>query len=1174
MAVGLESLNTDATESVFGVKVLTWGSSPDAGNGLVHALDALLFGGNVGHAAVQITFPDNPNGQELLKYCQEHNIPCREKTVSIFDKQGLEKEIKVIEAYWSWWPSYAGTFYLRKDRQEDVSHEREGVSFEWDEEKIKKLNLSQPEQRHHKGKLGSRLMSYAPDEIIHVRDLGDEQVNYLQAKRQYDVLKNEVRDESSSITIFETKLNARKSELERVSTIKLSPTEKIILNKFSPDWKKQIADPDKVNKEDLIILENIKNTYKAKIISQYNWMQYGATMTVLNTLKEHLNDNRFPVTNEFRWFLQMLQYEGENDIELYDEVLNAKELTSMNIIEIYEACNRRLEGVMEQDKGLSDSVKAQRLEKLLSILKNLQVSLSNKPEGEKNINVNDSLAALLNDLNPFLKDRNNDWKNIVDAPVDKLTLEKINNIYQVAQQSYERVKQDIIPMRYDLVGIQSLVDQEISYTVRGLEPSGVVFLPIRPTEVGPLTEDTIGAWNGLDVKAMLEKMVELSDKDAENFDLYRKNCSKSTDAILEAGAVEEYQKRFFKQKALGYFGNPQMCYNNALEFQDAFYKRNKGYRFNNPIEKAGGAIVDTLANPKASGLKKTGAALAAVIVFPVAFVVFSVRKILNPLESIKGAAGLINFAFSRNSNGLKALAVITLAPVIVVLSPFAAVQYGIKSAIVAKTSNKKYARLENKIKEEQLNTLSDEEKQQSIDAEIEQRDQDQSLKAVMDNLTIEIDPRPEEAIAKFSEALNRNLIPMLSKKSEAKVTQYMNLHPEEKSTFDKLLMQRAKKMSEAVKYFKEQWKNDKIPTKNEPQTPILEQHDQEVLDILEKAAHVLEVEKQKSSGVLTRLEHERERTQLANQLVQETKMFINLQQALFNTTMAFGKNLIQNAKSLDKQGNLSVVQRETLGAISNILLQELPFMQMDNAENVKKGFVLFVNSLQTLNQFSKENPELMQKMSGETQVQLEAMQNFIINAKAMLVSAGVNEKLREGLLGRFTQLEEHVEKITKQLKPLDPIQEANLKAAPAMVVEKHFNDLIFPIGEALLKTNLVCRENNVPASEQAEFEKLGQDIMRLPFELLTERKNEVQSIEALGNAFEAMGSFLKHNSELAVNIGSTFCHALKPVFDFVKNNDNPLENKEALDALAIKAQALQQIFENQARMVIQQHPLS
>jgi hypothetical protein len=86
--------------------------------------------------------------------------------------------------------------------------------------------------------------------------------------------------------------------------------------------------------------------------------------------------------------------------------------------------------------------------------------------------------------------------------------------------------------------------------------------------------EKVGLQNGLNVEEMINKMVALSDKN-EIFQLRRKNCSKTIDAILEAGAKTADQKNFFKNHAFGFLGNPQESYQNALAFQSDFFQGRK-----------------------------------------------------------------------------------------------------------------------------------------------------------------------------------------------------------------------------------------------------------------------------------------------------------------------------------------------------------------------------------------------------------------------------------------------------------------------------------------------------------------------------------------------------------------------------------------------------------------------
>jgi hypothetical protein len=236
----------------------------------------------------------------------------------------------------------------------------------------------------------------------------------------------------------------------------------------------------------------------------------------------------------------------------------------------------------------------------------------------------------------------------------------------------------------------------------------------------------------------------------------------------------------------------------------------------------GGKILDTWTDPKASLLKKTAATFGSLVVLPLALASFAISKVLNPLQTVKNSAGLIKFSFSRNSIALKAIFLITLVPAMAILSPFAAVQYGIKKAIIdpirssTKMSNKTYARLEKEIKEEQFDTLTDEEKQKSIDFQVENLKQDEALKAEIKDLTVEIEANPKEAISQFKAELKKNpeRIPIFTPQCSEKVAKYMNQHPEKKANYDEMVKERAIRINNAVKHFKEERKKFNKPIMN------------------------------------------------------------------------------------------------------------------------------------------------------------------------------------------------------------------------------------------------------------------------------------------------------------------------------------------------------------------------
>jgi hypothetical protein len=802
------NLEKPSHPTVCGVKVLSWGTSPDAGNGVLHAVDAALFGGSVGHAAVQITFPDNEKGKALMNYCEEHQIPCKQETIVRRDGKGQEN---VIHAYWSWWPkrdesSPNDSFFLEKSPEQDLQNEWTGVNVDWDLDKVEKFQLSLPEQRYHVGVLGSRLMSYGPRHVMHAQNLTEEQKAILKAKGEYYVAEEEL----ISIDILSEKLSNAGNELESraLETVKLDMTTRLLLNKFSPKWEERVANPEKVTKAELKILAEIKDNSKNRLIAMQRLAQNGPIITVFNTLKGHLNDKEFIVSDILKQHLRLIGCE--------EKIVKAEKLTTRDIHKIFEQCRDLVEKLMAEDQDLANSLKAQNLGRLIAVLEVLKKNMHRAEGGvdpQMDIVVNDSLLFTLNDLNPFLTEqegKKGDWKNIVEQPTDKLTQEKIEILYKMASEQYEVAKKNIIPFQYDLVSLEGLV-REKDYVTAGLLPSGVVSLPIRPID-DDVDENSVGVFNGLDVKAMLDKMVALSDKDKdkEKFAMYRKNCAKTTNAILEAGAVEDYQKEFFRNKAFGFIGNPQIAYNNAIDFQSAFYSHDTSSRMGNPLEKWGGKILDILTDPEASGFKKIVAGLAGLIIAPLSVAVFALRKALNPLDTIKNTVNLIKYSFTRNSNILKAMSLLSLGSIAILLAPFAAVQYGIT-----------------KMKTEPLGTPLD--PKQNLDngegefldkEEIEVRiNQDKRLKEIIDAYTIQFksdfkDLGVDLANLKTTLKRNPNFIPVFDKESSVRIRDYLKKHPEQVADYNNFMNQ----AKEGLKFVQEIYKKE-IQSASEPRKP-------------------------------------------------------------------------------------------------------------------------------------------------------------------------------------------------------------------------------------------------------------------------------------------------------------------------------------------------------------------
>jgi hypothetical protein len=390
----------------------------------------------------------------------------------------------------------------------------------------------------------------------------------------------------------------------------------------------------------------------------------------------------------------------------------------------------------------------------------------------------------------------------------------------------------------------------------------------------------------------------------------------------------------------------------------------------------------------------------------------------------------------------------------------------------------------------------------------------------------------------------------------------------------------------------------------EMETPMThdKQHDIEVFNALKNAADILEKEKAQQTldtevvkalpSTLTVLEVERERTKLANQF-SENALFTELQPEFFNAILPLGKALILNAFDLDRNGNLTTEQRDKLAAIGNTLVKDLPFMQMNSADDIKKGFSSFITTLQKLRDFCKDNPDIAASIAPKIQLQMEPLKHFIASTRQKLLDPHITETIRKGLTKRFTAIETYAQKITDNLNPtvkktLEQINEAHIKSEPLQAVEKNLTNVIFPICESLLNTGFALVKDNVATQNQlTTLQTAGKEIMGLPIQVLTGKKDVAEAATNLGSSLKSLGGFLGSNPKVAVSAGASFLPALLPIFEFIKSafsmlkqlfekgpvgNLTPQNLNKGLGELGKQAEGLENTLENQANAVLQRPP--
>ncbi len=115
---------------IMSLEVYTW-KSGTKGWGFSKPVKSRLLGGNVGHAAVELSFPANEKGNELAqKYQDIPGLSIRKRTETIPEKQenGSYKPKDQVNyfVYFSWWPGSNNGHYINTRKEDLVS--------EWDNE--------------------------------------------------------------------------------------------------------------------------------------------------------------------------------------------------------------------------------------------------------------------------------------------------------------------------------------------------------------------------------------------------------------------------------------------------------------------------------------------------------------------------------------------------------------------------------------------------------------------------------------------------------------------------------------------------------------------------------------------------------------------------------------------------------------------------------------------------------------------------------------------------------------------------------------------------------------------------------------------------------------------------------------------------------------------------------
>ena len=695
-------------KSTCGVKIFSWGTHSDSGNGMGHYLDAKFFGGNVGHVSMAVTFPANEQGKELLKkYCTNPPIPYEKHKVTIA-KQGSKEPSNEEEVYvvrFSWWPGFSGFgMALSESPHLDALQERAGVHMEYNP---KWKEFLQPETRHHSGKLGSQTMVYAPTSITHPIGLSDAQLDILKQKHLVSAENQELDSINVLLTKFESNVIKINGFDERTARVKNKKAEvgllhnKItVLTKLIGDLTRGYVDAPTYSNADKILLDTILP----------NWKDKGSLAEAKALLKKTEKDHMILSSdsmNKIEMDRSKVTHLSKNDIILLNRFIPAwKE--NFNINETSVIPHEIFTEIVNQLTPRKED-----LERTIDTLKDKLLQAKTAPEGEENASsieykrleeehvmweavyifaseVADKRAKGYikeNESGPLPEDLIgilDQVASVIDFNWRQLFIERSHEnpiiaTHDEAQRLMNFVLSKKVELAKQMIDIEPALgnfkqsDYE-SFLTLGLPPDNTVQLPFDKNSNAPN-----GVANGLNLEAMLKAMQDIAKN--KRFDLNSVNCSQTVSKVLEAGARNNHLKSKFSNNALGTISNPQMVHRNALDFlqalkspQDNILK--KILRFN-PIERAGGWILNKLyIEPKVPIDTKIAAGLLSIPIGIYLGIKTILTAVVKPLKTAKLLAHFIGYAFKRPNIGLKLLAAVAVIP-LTIISPLAAINLSI-----------------------------------------------------------------------------------------------------------------------------------------------------------------------------------------------------------------------------------------------------------------------------------------------------------------------------------------------------------------------------------------------------------------------------------------------------------------------------------------------------------------
>jgi hypothetical protein len=615
----------NAGQSTF-VELSTWGTHHHGGNGMAHYLDAQLLGGNVGHAAIRVTFPADKAGEELVtKYCRKDGvtvIPFERTTMQVKDENNKVVTQEVFKVNFSWWPGEKKGYELNANPNQDSAQEREGVDVGQRAVRFTVPDdphaLEKAEERIGRGWVGSVNNHLAPTRMtMDISSLEPRQQDLLKAEEKKEQLVNKIE----TLEVILKKLP------EDAASVPAAGTLLKLLNKHQPDWKTRIGlandapTPKSFTQENMAVLRAAIKTQITAVNKQKSDNQVDINALTASIQFDEQQKRADEVDVLARVLANYTPYEQKKKLEersasfparvwnAYESDLVKKEIKEL--MPLTELLGQNYEYATDEeskqtvDRALFDGKLPEHLDaesalhkvnsrigKLDKLLGNKLIELEKQenPELKKHIqatidNLNAKKISLIKDqafITSTIQKANEKVGNMQTAfrallprehrnvTRDTMSPEIFNAVKAAANEKRLKLKTRDFELQNE-APVLSVTDGFHAggyerFITQGLAPDNLVLLPVSNVKAdnGPQAKEN--ARRGLNVENMLAKMRELTE-DGKEFDLNTKNCSATTGEVLAAGAGPEL-KSYMQQKAWGGFGNPQEVFNGAVQYQE------------------------------------------------------------------------------------------------------------------------------------------------------------------------------------------------------------------------------------------------------------------------------------------------------------------------------------------------------------------------------------------------------------------------------------------------------------------------------------------------------------------------------------------------------------------------------------------------------------------------------